>query len=309
MFDIAERLLAAVDRGHRLAVATAISIEGSAPRAVGTSMAFDGETVIGSIAGGCVEGAVVETCELVLADGVPRTVEYGFSDDTAFAVGLTCGGQLRIHVQLLDEALVQSLRSGAEVEVCSEFVEVKQTARRMVIFGAMEFSAALAAAASVLGYRVTVCDPRPLFATAARFPTAEVVVCWPTDYLETIEVDENTVICVLSHDERFDAEIIDQALASAAGYVGAMGSRTTHDRRIAALRERGVSDEALARLHSPIGLDLGASTPEETAISILSEIIAARNRASAQSLTRTQGAIHDLRLGLGQPPQTVARHR
>lgn len=302
MFEIADRLLAAVDSGRRLAVATAISIEGSAPRTVGTSMAFDGKAVIGSIAGGCVEGAVVETCERVLADGQPRTVEYGVSDETAFSVGLTCGGQLRIHVQLLDDALIEGLRAGTSIEVCREFTEEFEPARHLIIFGAMEFSAALASAASVLGYRVTVCDPRPLFATVERFATAEVVVAWPTEYLAEVHVDERTVICVLSHDARFDAELVAQALTTPAGYVGAMGSRTTHDRRIASLRERAVSDAAIARLHSPIGLDLGGSTPEETAVSILSEIIAARTGRSTESLRTVEGSIHE-------PPQAVARHR
>jgi xanthine dehydrogenase accessory factor len=294
MFEIADRLLAAVDAGRRLAVATAISIEGSAPRTVGTSMAFDGESVIGSIAGGCVEGAVVETCELVLADGVARTVEYGVSDDEAFAVGLTCGGVIRIHVQLLDDALESSLRSGADIEVCG-YVDRAPVPRRMIIFGAMEFSAALATAAGAMGYSVTVCDPRPLFATSERFPTAETVVMWPTEYLASTDVDERTVICVLSHDARFDAELIAQALALPVAYVGAMGSRNTHDRRVASLLERGVTPEAISALHSPIGLDLGASTPEETAVSILAEVLAARTDATALPLAVLDGAIHGRR--------------
>lgn len=298
MYEIVDRLLAAVDDGRTLAVATAVAIEGSAPRTVGTSMAFDGTAVIGSIAGGCVEGAVVETAELVLADGIPRTVEYGVNDETAFGVGLTCGGQLRIHVQLLDSELADALRrrdrittlipcEGQEPEV---FVEEPPLPSRMIIFGAMEFSTALAAAARVLGYAVTVCDPRPLFATSARFPGAELVVQWPTEYLASTAIDERTAICVLSHDARFDAELIAQALASPAAYVGAMGSRNTHDRRVASLRERGVTD--LSRLHSPIGLDLGASTPEETAVSILAEVISARQGGSAKSLAGTSGTIH-----------------
>jgi xanthine dehydrogenase accessory factor len=258
-------------------------------------MAWDGEHVIGSIAGGCVEGAVVETCELVLADGIARTVEYGVTDETAFSVGLTCGGIIRIHVEPLTEALVVALREGTEIEVCSEYTDAPPLDRRMIIFGAMEFSAALARAASATGYRVTVCDPRPLFATPVRFPTAETVVMWPTEYLASTRVDEHTVICVLSHDARFDAELIEQALALPVAYVGAMGSRNTHDRRVASLLERGVSGDAMAALHSPIGLDLGASTPEETAISILAEILAARTDATALPLTVLDGAIHGRR--------------
>jgi xanthine dehydrogenase accessory factor len=292
MHEIADRLLAAHADGHRLAVATAIEVEGSAPRTVGTSMAFDGEAVIGSIAGGCVEGAVIETCELVLADGIPRTVDYGVDDETAFSVGLTCGGRLRIHVQPFTDDLADTLRNRRPVEVCG-FVDEAPVARRMIIFGAMEFAAALARAAQVLGYRVTVCDPRPLFATEARFPGAELVVQWPTEYLASTDVDEQTVVCVLSHDARFDAELIAMALALPVAYVGAMGSRTTHDRRVASLAERGVHD--LSRLHSPIGLDLGGSTPEETAISILAEVLAARTAASTLPLTARVGSIHAVR--------------
>ena len=299
MFEIADRLLAAVAAGHRLAVATAVSIDGSAPRTVGTSMAFDGTSVIGSIAGGCVEGAVVEACELVLADGIPQTVEYGVSDESAFSVGLTCGGQLRIHVQLLTEDLIEALREQRDLEVCAGFTERAPVGRHLIVFGAMEFSAALSAAAQVLGYRVTLCDPRSLFATPERFPGAEVVVFWPTAWFETAEVDDRTVICVLSHDARFDAELIALALESPAEFVGAMGSRRTHDRRVASLRERGVDEKAIARLRSPIGLDLGASTVEETAVAILAEVIAARSAASALPLSVTTGAIHPARVPVG----------
>ena len=289
MFEIADRLLAAYDAGRRVAVATAIAIEGSAPRTVGTSMALDGEAVIGSIAGGCVEGAVVEVAQSVLVDGEARTVDYGVSDETAMSVGLTCGGELRVHVQLLTAELVASLRAGTEIEVCAEFSERPPVERRMIILGAMEYSAALAAASAVLGYRVTVVDPRPLFATAERFPSAEVVVEWPPVYLERTPIDENTVVCVLSHDWRFDADALAVALASPAGYVGAMGSRTTHARRVASLAERGIPTD---RLHSPLGLDIGASTPEETAVSILAEVMAVRVGATASRLTDSAGPIH-----------------
>jgi len=314
MLEIADRLLAAHDAGRTLVVATAIDVEGSAPRTVGTSMAFDGTAVIGSIAGGCVEGAVVEVCEEVLADGVVRTVEYGVSDESAFDVGLSCGGRVRIHVQPLSAELIAGLRAAVDGEatalrVCAEFTESVRVPAQLIIFGAMDFSAALSTAARALDFRVTVCDPRPLFTTAERFPDAQLVVEWPPHYLarivgavaESIEggstlvsstVDENTVICILSHDERFDAELIALALASPATFVGVMGSRVTHERRLAALRARGVDELALARLHSPIGLDLGATTPAETAISILAEVLAARAGASSAPLTTRSGRIH-----------------
>ena len=289
MYDIADRLLAAAGRGLPLVVATAIQIDGSAPRTVGTSMAFDGSAVIGSIAGGCVEGAVVDVATRVLETGQAETVDFGIDDETAFSVGLTCGGALRVHVQPFTDALQTALRDGTQVEVCREFVEQPPVLRRMIILGAMEYSSALAAASAVLGYRVTIVDPRPLFATAERFPGAEVVVEWPPVYLDRTSIDENTVICVLSHDWRFDADALAVALASPAAYVGAMGSRTTHARRVASLAERGIPVD---RLHSPIGLDIGASTPEETAVSILAEVMAVRVGANANRLTDSVGPIH-----------------
>jgi xanthine dehydrogenase accessory factor len=338
MFEIADRLLAALDAtGRPIAVATAVSITGSAPRTVGTSMAYTGDEVIGSIAGGCVEGAVVGVCEDVLADASARTVEYGVSDDTAYSVGLTCGGQLRIHVQLVapDSDIANQLRAAqageaagiasvvsdvpghrfahrvtaelqtrillgetalstidCEGELLETFFEVSSAPARLIIFGAMEFSSALSQVAAVLGYRVTVCDPRSLFATAQRFPTAEVVVAWPPHYLASTPVDERTVICVLSHDDRYDTELVALALATPAAYVGAMGSRRTSDRRFDDLRALGIPEESLERLHSPIGLDVGASTPEETAVSILAEVLAVRTAKSGAPLAVTRGSIH-----------------
>ncbi|ARC58489.1 putative xanthine dehydrogenase subunit A [Frondihabitans sp. 762G35] len=337
MLEIADRLLTALDAGVVLAVATAVSIDGSAPRTVGTSMAYDGDSVIGSIAGGCVEAAVVAVAEEVLADGQPQTVEYGVDDETAFGVGLTCGGQLRIRVERVSAGhpAIPALRLAAsgrpagvavvvdgvvpdaqEPRVASElaarvalgetglalidcdgervevFFEVLAAKPHFVILGAMEFSTALAAAAAVLGYRVTVVDPRSLFATPERFPGAAVVVGWPQRILPALGLDARSVVAVLSHDARFDAEAIAVALASPACFVGAMGSRRTHDRRMASLRERGVPEPDLARLRSPIGLDLGASTPEETAIAILAEVVAARTGATGRPLTETRGAIH-----------------
>jgi xanthine dehydrogenase accessory factor len=289
MYDIADRLLAAAQNGRSLVVATAIQIDGSAPRTVGTSMAFDGSAVIGSVAGGCVEGALVDVAERVLLTGVAETVDFGIDDETAFSVGLTCGGALRVHVQLFTDAHEAALRAGTQIEVCRDFVEQPPVLRRMIIVGAMEYSAALASAATALGYRVTVCDPRSLFATAARFATSEVVVEWPTTFLQRAEIDEQTVICVLSHDWRFDAESLAIALRSPAGYVGAMGSRVTDARRRASLDELGVDH---SRLQSPIGLDLGASTPEETAVSILAEILASRNGSTTEALASRTGAIH-----------------
>ncbi|MFB2556486.1 XdhC family protein [Herbiconiux liangxiaofengii] len=379
MLELASSLLDALAAGRSLAVATVIEVDGSAPRALGTSMAVDDEgRVMGSISGGCVEGAVYDACVRVLQNAEPETASFGFTDDDAFAVGLSCGGRLTVFVQtvaLTDAGLVRELErardgraagvalvlggaggSGA-VEVvtagspvasglptsarslasdapsvsptgdrldrvraellagirsgrserrtveCAGVLEqtvllVSAPPARLIVFGAVDFSVALSNAAALLGYRVTVCDARPVFATPERFPAAEVVNRWPTDYLRETEVDERTVLCILTHDDKFDVPLIETALALDVAYVGAMGSRVTHERRLAALRERGLDDAALGALHSPIGLDLGASSPEETAVSILAEVIAARTGASGRELRRMAGAIH--RVG-GEP--------
>ncbi|MCU1438168.1 MAG: XshC-Cox1-family protein [Naasia sp.] len=369
MLEIADRLLAALDAGGPVAVATVSAVTGSAPRTVGTSMALAHGRVLGSISGGCVEGAAVEACERVLSTGAAESARFGFSDDDAFAVGLSCGGVLDVVIaELAGEAVRAELRAAlagrsagiatvaagprgllgrsaaagegcglpgdleqielgaagfaeltldrvrAEVdgwftagrtgelhlacgaETLTLLVETSRPAPRMVLIGAVEYAAALSAAARSLGYSVTVCDARPVFATAERFPAAhEVVVEWPQLYLAGLALDARAVVCVLSHDDRFDVPVLREALDSPAGFVGALGSRRTHERRLAGLRAAGVDEDALARLHSPIGLDLGASTPEETAVAILAEVLAARRGASARPLRELDGPIHSTR--------------
>jgi xanthine dehydrogenase accessory factor len=185
----------------------------------------------------------------------------------------------------------------------SVFVQSFSPPPRMLVFGAIDFAAAVARVGKFLGYRVTVCDARGVFATPKRFPEAdEVVVEWPHRYLAATEVDARTVICVLTHDPKFDVPLLEVALGTDAAYIGAMGSRRTHDDRLARLREEGVPEEALARLASPIGLDIGARTPEETAVSIAAEIVAARWGGSGRRLTDTGGAIHRPAPPLPDPP-------
>jgi xanthine dehydrogenase accessory factor len=175
----------------------------------------------------------------------------------------------------------------------SVFVRVLAPAPRMLVFGAIDFAAAVASVGSFLGYRVTVCDARPVFATQARFPEAdEVVVDWPHRYLASQTIEPSTVVCVLTHDPKFDVPLLELALRTPACYIGAMGSRRTHADRLDRLRERGLTDEELARLSSPIGLDLGASTPQETAVAIAAEIIALRHGSSGRRLTQTSGPLH-----------------
>ncbi|ARJ05815.1 hypothetical protein GCM10010988_09520 [Cnuibacter physcomitrellae] len=352
MLELASRLLAVIDAGGRVAVATVVAVDGSAPRALGTSMAVDAAgAVIGSISGGCVEGAVYDACVRVLETGRSELCEFGFSDDDAFAVGLACGGRLSVVVHelapigqrnVLDSRVRQELEAAADgraaslglvvddeggrilapgsaeedprllreidsarssgvtrrraVECDGEVVQLLLLASapppRMIVFGAVDFSAALASAAALLGYRVTVCDARPVFATAERFPQAEVVNRWPSDYLAETEVDERTVLCVLTHDDKFDVPLLTLALRLPVAYVGAIGSRRTHDRRLERLREAGLEEAELAVLHSPIGLDLGASSPEETAVSILAEVLQSRTSSSAAPLRETRGPIH-----------------
>ncbi|MEU0110122.1 XdhC/CoxI family protein [Streptomyces sp. NPDC006251] len=367
MLNIADTLYRWCREARPFALATVVQVSGSAPLPPGTSLAVDtdGEAV-GSISGGCVEGAVYELCGQVLESGEPPIrASFGYSDDDAFAVGLTCGGELEVMVQRIDPAdqphlttaleqasagvplsvaqvidgpqrllgrtlsvfgngssydgtlgsqqadraaanLVRALlragrtariEVGGDADTCPEkltlLVHTRAAPPRMLIFGAVDFAAALSQAGRFLGYRVTVCDARPVFATPERFPHAdEVVADWPHRYLERTEVDARTAICVLTHDAKFDIPLLRLALDLPVGYIGAMGSRRTHQHRLERLREAGVPEEHLARLHSPIGLDLGAHTPEETAISITAEIIAHTHNGTGLPLSRVLGPIH-----------------
>ena len=327
-------------------------------------------TAVGSVSGGCVEGAVYELAQEVLDSGDPAFRRYGISDDDAMAVGLTCGGILDVWVEQMsretfpelgevaadieagravavatiiehpdvqwlgrrmiirpdeeprgslgsprvdaavrDDALGQlalghnaTLGYGADGERRGEgmrvFVWAFAPPPRMLVFGAIDFAAAVAKVGDFLGYRVTVCDARPVFATHSRFPAADdVVVDWPHRYLaaeqEAGRIDGRTVITVLTHDPKFDVPLLEVALRlPEVGYIGAMGSRRTHEDREERLREAGVTSTELARLSSPIGLDLGARTPEETAISIAAEFVADRWGGTGERLTARDGRIH-----------------
>ncbi|MYS72961.1 XdhC/CoxI family protein, partial [Streptomyces sp. SID5926] len=185
-------------------------------------------------------------------------------------------------------------------------VETSVPPPRMIVFGAVDFAAALVRAGKFLGYHVTVCDARPVFATPARFPEAdEVVVDWPHRYLRDTPTDGRTVLCVLTHDAKFDVPLLAEALRMPVAFVGAMGSRRTHEDRDRRLRQAGLSGDELSRLRSPIGLDLGARTPEETALSIAAEIVAARRGGTGVPLTGGAAPIH--REAAGRPPEEKAR--
>ncbi|GAA2734475.1 XdhC family protein [Actinocorallia aurantiaca] len=349
MREIAERLAAWNAAGVRYALATVIGTGGSAPRSPGAAMAVaeDGEAV-GSVSGGCVEGAVYELCREALETGEAVRESFGYSDDTAFSVGLTCGGTVEVFVQpappprvveavsgeapvavahLLDasgatlavlagrhhgstgladvdsvvvaeaRAMLDGGATGIRSVRCRPgldvFIRSYATRPRLLVFGAIDHAAAVATLGRFLGYHVTVCDARPVFATEARFPDAdEVVVDWPHRYLASTEVDARTNVVVLTHDAKFDIPLLKVALRLPVGYVGAMGSRRTHAERLARLREAGLTDGELARLRSPIGLDLGARTPAETAVSIAAEFVASRRGGGALPLSRTGGPIH-----------------
>ena len=331
----------------------------------------DGE-VAGSVSGGCVEAAVVTEALAALAGRAgARRCTFGYSDDEAFAVGLTCGGTVHVLVDPELPAVYEELRDaiqrsepvalatvadltgdiagegtstrlGASILVKQDgratgslgedrldevvrrdvvgalasglsatrhygptgearqlsvevFIEVFASPPRLIIFGAVDFTAALARVGKVLGYRVTVCDARPVFASNARFPMAdEVVVERPERYLEKIgaELSGRDAVCVLTHSPQFDVPAIVAALSTKVGYLGAMGSRRTHADRVAHLERAGVNPDSLKRVMAPIGLDIGARTPEETAVAICAEIIALRTGRPGLSLRDRTGPIH-----------------
>ena len=306
MRDILETLVGWKAQGLRSAWAIVVKTERSAPREPGAALAVNerGE-VAGSVTGGCVEPAVYEEAQAVLAGEPPRLVEYGIADETAFDVGLPCGGTVYVFVGPVDAAVVKELAAAVEEERPVELVlavagakenrVVAATGRtepeldgdvfhlpllprpRMYVFGAVDHAAALARAGRLLGYRVTVSDARARFVTAERIPDAdELVVGWPDEVLRDAPVDERTAICVLTHDHKLDIPALKAALASPAGYIGAMGSKRTTEAREALLREEGVSDEELARIRAPIGLDIGSQTPAEVAVAIAAELVAVR---------------------------------
>ncbi len=368
MRDVLADLLRWWEAGEPVGVGTVVGTFRSAPRPPGAAMLVgpDG-TAVGSVSGGCVEGAVYEEATAARGGAEPALHRYGITDDDAFAVGLTCGGIIDIFTEIVSRdsfpelgELAESVTADVPVALATVisgpadrvarhlliwpdrtagslgsgrldgavrddargllatgrtatltygpdgqrrgeglrvFVSCFAPAPRMLVFGAIDFAAAVARMGTFLGYRVTVCDARPVFATRRRFPDAdEVIVDWPHRYLQTQvdagALDRRSVICVLTHDPKFDVPVLAQALRLPVAYVGAMGSRSTHADRLVRLQQEGLTDAELARLSSPIGLDLGARTPEETAISIAAEIIAQRWDGGGRPLSETMGAIH-----------------
>jgi xanthine dehydrogenase accessory factor len=312
MKDVLETLEGWNAEGLRFVTATVVKIERSAPRGPGAVLAVSekGE-VAGSVTGGCVEPAVYEEAQEVLAGGPPRLVSYGIADEEAFEVGLPCGGTVHIFLSTVERDLVEELAdavrserpialavtvSGSEIgkqELVALNGHFEATIEgdtfflpfaprpEMYVFGAVDHAAAIGRMGKFLGYRVTICDARARFATRERFPDVDdVVVQWPDEFLRGAPVDERTAICVLTHDHKFDVPLLKVALETPADYIGAMGAKRTTEARNERLRAEGVTEEQLARIHAPIGLRIGSQTPEEVAVAVAAEIVATRRKAA-----------------------------
>ncbi len=350
--------------GRRFAQALLVEVEGSAPLPVGAMMLVDESgTIEGSITGGCVEGAVVEEAEAILAGrSEAKLLRYGISDELAGTVGLMCGGIVHIFVCALDDrtgaveaaalqahaegrpaaiaTLLDGETAGARLAIIDGeatgelgrtalldrnvtreaqglLEEGKTTVRRfgsdgatlgdelrvhirsfappprMFIIGAIDFSAALAPFAAQIGYEVTIADARDRFARSPRFSAAATVaIGWPQEVLDGVELGPRDAVLVFTHDPKFDEPALLAAVQTDAGYIGALGSRQTAADREARLRRAGARDADIARIHSPCGLDIGSRTAEETAVSVLAEIISSRAHRPATPLRETAGRIH-----------------
>lgn len=303
--------------GKPAALATVVQTWGSAPRPVGSQLAISAEAeIMGSVSGGCVESAVVAEALEALEDGRPRILEYGVSDDDAFAVGLACGGTIRVMVEPIgvgqgpDQSLIEALvaaRAGREPVVYAVnpetwerrlitgpdplaaaadaarhadksgfegdwFLGVHNPPLKMIVVGAVHIAQPLLTMARLTGYDPVLIDPREAFGAAHRFPGEEISNDWPDEAIAAIGIDTRTALITLSHDPKIDDPAILAGLNSAAFYIGALGSTRTHAKRVMRLEEAGFSDAAIARIHAPIGADIGAKSPAEIAVSIMAEI-------------------------------------
>ncbi|MEM0923212.1 MAG: XdhC family protein [Pseudomonadota bacterium] len=311
---IPEIALAWHGEGRRAALATVIETWGSAPRPVGSQLVISGTgEMMGSVSGGCVEGAVVVEALEVLEDGAPRILEFGVSDDDAFAVGLACGGTIRIMVEpvavgrgidpalLADLTTARAARRAVAVETDTAtwtrrligpdaapaafdadrsgfsdqglFVAVHNPPLRLAIVGAVHIAQPLAAMSRLLGLDATIIDPRAAFGSASRFPDERLIEDWPDAALAAHGLDARTAVVTLTHDPKLDDPALQVALASPAFYIGALGSTRTHAKRAARLAEAGFGPDQIARIDAPIGLDIGSKSPAEIAVAVLAELI------------------------------------
>ena len=306
--------------GQAVALATVVATRRSAPRPLGSKLAIsESGELAGSVSGGCVESDVAVNALEVLETGEPKLLSYGIPDEDAWEVGLPCGGEIDVFLERFEGELpnpetpqiftvVDGDRAGErwvsqDGEVTRTqllqrdgeqvFAEVLGPPPRLLVFGAVDLAEELCRAAKGLGWWTLVTDARARFATAERVPSAdELVVAWPEEALERFAPDERTAVVVLTHEDRWDVPALAGALGTPAFYVGALGSRRTQERRREQLLETGVSEEQLARLCGPAGLDLGAGTPAETALSILAEILAVRAGRDGGRLRASSERIH-----------------
>lgn len=333
MREVLEQLEGWLAKGERAALATVIETRRSAPRPLGSRLAVsESGQLHGSVSGGCVESDVALQAREVIADGVPRVLPYGIADEDARSVGLPCGGEIDVFVAPVSDAeLVTRLRrtveqgargrlttivsgegagtmtleldgAGADRPALVQengqtlFVEPLAPPPLLLVIGAVDLAEALCALAGQLGWRSVVADPRPALLTPQRLPSAgSLLGGWPEDTLARAGTDEETAVVVLAHEEKIDVPALSWALRSDAFYVGALGSRRTQANRRERLREEGLPREALARLSGPAGLDLGGETVEETALSILAEIVAVKRGRGGGRLRDAKAAIHDER--------------
>lgn len=299
--------------GRGAALATVVETWGSAPRRVGAQLVIGGDGRIeGSVSGGCVEGAVIVEALEAIDEGDARLLEFGVSDEDAFAVGLACGGTIRVLVEpvgkVLPEAMLAELvearasrepvayevnidtghralrrnayadrlrldRSGFE-EDGETFVAVHNPPLRLIVVGAVHIAQALVPMARIAGYDPAIVDPRDAFASNARFPGETILTDWPDEAVEKLGLDSRTALVLLTHDPKLDDPALQAALSAGVFYIGALGSTRTHAKRVARMTEAGFSKAQIAQIHGPIGLDIGASDPSEIAVSILAEMTA-----------------------------------
>jgi len=308
--------------GRRVAVATVVATRRSAPRPIGAKLfVSDSGDLEGSVSGGCVESDVVLAAQEVLAGGPPRLLTYGITDEMAFGIGLPCGGEIDVFVEELaeaeqpdvtltvvagegvgerlhDEELELAARRRGQshvIELAGRTVlaDVNAPPPRLFVYGAVDTAEALCRAAKLLGWRTIVADARASFATPERIPSAdELLLLWPDEAMEQAQLDLGTAVVVLTHDDKFDLPMIRGALAGNAFYVGWIGSRRNQERRRDLLRDEGLTDDELDRISGPSGLDIGAGSPPETAVSILAEILAVRAGRDGGRLREAKTRIH-----------------
>ena len=320
MREVLDELKQWTREGEDVAIATVVETWGSSPRPLGSKMAVTRSgKMAGSVSNGCIEGAVFEEAQKVLKSGEPKIAAFGVADDVAFEVGLACGGHIEVFIQplapvhrrllaMLDHDEAATLRTNlvsGEGELTRGTPDGSELARRdgdvfvepfrrpahLVIIGAIHIAIPLHRLAKLMGYRVTVVDARKKFASKERFPGAdELIVAWPDEAMAKISVDRSTYVVILTHDPKFDLPALRSVLRKDAGYVGAIGSRKTNQNRFDALRREGFTEEELAQVHGPIGLDLGSRGAEETALGILAEITAVRFGGTGSGMRELKAA-------------------